>query len=89
MSVFQVNSQAGKPIFSGGIKITPISQAVRLQLPGAPFAFSWNRPVAVVVQTEKSAEQVLPVHDLTRTVQIAIAGLTLFSVALLLILKRT
>jgi hypothetical protein len=48
----------------------------------------WNRPVSVVVQSEGGVEQLLPVRDITRQVQLALFGGALFSVLTLWSVRR-
>ncbi len=64
----------GKTIQAGENKITPFSQAIRLTLPGVKGGLIWNRPVSVIVQGADGSEQVLPVVDITRTVQLTLLG---------------
>jgi hypothetical protein len=69
-----VENMAGRSIQAGENQIMPVSQAVRLHLPGLPGGLVWNRPVSVVVTTPDGQEQVLPIRDLTRIVQLLIFG---------------
>jgi len=87
-SAFQIDNQAGKPIYAGTQKITPIAQVVKLQLPGSKALFYWSRPAAVVVQAEDGTEQVLSIHDATRWYQIAIFSFGLLFAMIFLFTKR-
>lgn len=73
-----VENMTGRSIQAGAHNIVPVSQSVRLQVPGLPVGLIWNRPVSVVVTTPDGQEQVLPIRDATR-----IAQLTIFGVAVL------
>ena len=64
----------GKPIRSGEVTLTPVSQALVLELPGRMGGFSWNRPAGVRVSVPGQAEQFLPVRDVTRMTIWAIFG---------------
>jgi hypothetical protein len=74
----QVENRAGGIIQAGDNQIMPISQAIRLQIPGLAGGLIWNRPVSVVVTAPNGQEQVLPIRDITR-----IAQLTIFASAVL------
>lgn len=88
MSVFQVDTQAGRPVYTGDKKIIPLSQAVKINPPGTSAVLVWNRPVAVIVQKEGGIEHTLPVRDATKLAQVSIFGLALFSTLLILFLRR-
>jgi hypothetical protein len=75
---FNVETRAAPPVIVGETRIVPMARSLRIQIPGLPGGLVWNRPVAVVAQTAGGQEQVLPVRDITRQVQLA-----LFSGALL------
>jgi hypothetical protein len=64
-----------KPIGIGSQKVIVISKALRLQVPGVPVGFVWNRPAAVRVQTEGAGEVTLPVTDETRRLQILLLAI--------------
>ncbi len=70
----QYSTHAGQSIEKGDLVVTPISGALRLNLPF--FNYVWNRPVAIVVEEGDSSEK-LPIMDATLLAQVA-----LFSVAL-------
>jgi hypothetical protein len=74
-SFIHVENRAGSVIQAGDHQIMPISQAIRLQLPGLPGGLIWNRPVSVVVTHPDGQEQVLPVRDVTRIAQFTILGM--------------
>ena len=70
-----VENRAGSIIQAGDNQIMPISQAIRLQIPGLSGGLIWNRPVSVVVTAPDGQEQVLPIRDVTRIAQLAILGM--------------
>jgi len=68
-------THAGEAIAIGDLKIIPLARSLRIHLPGLPGGLIWNRPVAVIAQTPDGQEQVLPIHDITRQVQLGILGI--------------
>ncbi len=88
MPFITIETLPGETIQAGKNKITPISQAVKLILPGSKGGLIWNRPVSVLVQGADDSEQVLPVVDVTRVVQLALLGIGLASGILLWLIKR-
>lgn len=86
-SVLQINAQASKTLEHRGKKIIPISQTIRLRIPGLPFEFLWNRPAVVLIKMENGSEQILPVHDGTRWIQVAMVIISALF-ALLLIMRQ-
>ena len=68
---FQFNTQAGEPVQTGDVILTPESQALVVN---GPFGkFIWNRPTAVIVQRGETVER-LPVVDVTRWAILGLAG---------------
>jgi len=88
MPFLTIETLPGETIQAGRNKITPFSQAVNLILPGATGGLIWNRPVSVLVQEADGSEQVLPVLDVTRIVQLALLGIGLAGGILLWLIKR-
>ena len=84
-----VETHAGEPIEVGRSKIVPLAKVVRYQKPGWLGGVIWNRPIAVVVQTEDEEEQVIPIRDVTRIAQIAIVGSGLLVILMAWLLTRT
>ncbi|MBI5879043.1 MAG: hypothetical protein HZB53_15455 [Chloroflexi bacterium] len=65
-------THVSEPILAAGRQLVVQSRALRLELP--PFGgLIWNRPSAVRVR-DAGGERVLPVHDLTRLMQLALFG---------------
>jgi hypothetical protein len=69
-----VENMAGRSIQAGANRIVPVSQSVRLQVPGFQGGVIWNRPVSIVVTTPDGQEQVLPIRDITRIAQLTVFG---------------
>lgn len=79
---FTIENRAGATIQSGDNRIMPISQAIRMQIPGLPGGVVWNRPVSVVVTTAGGQEQILPIRDITRIAQLSFIGVAILGVLL-------
>ena len=75
MSLIQFETQAGRPILTGKIIVTPIAKVLRLQIPGLQGGVIWNRPVAVLVEREDGSQEMIHVRDVTRLLQLTLAGL--------------
>ena len=73
--IVQVESHAGEPITTGDLKIIPLARSLRIHLPGLPGGLIWNRPVAIITQKPDGLVQVLPIHDITRQVQLGILSI--------------
>lgn len=71
----QVENRAGSIIQAGENRLMPVSQAIRLQIPGLQGGLIWNRPVSVVVTTPDGQEQILPIRDVTRIAQLTLLGM--------------
>ena len=69
---FQVKTIEGKPVQSGELVVTPVSQALMITLPY--FGITWNRPHEVSIQ-EGEAISTIRVTNVTRIAQIAIYGI--------------
>lgn len=67
-SLVQLETHWGKPIQSNGRKIIVQSQAFQINFPFGGLV--WNRPVSVLVLSDDAPDQVLPVRDVTRLVQV-------------------
>jgi len=77
MKILYVETQTGEAVYAGETSLRPVSQSIRLQIPGFPGGLIWNRPVAVRVQPPTGPEQTLPVRDITRLMQLLVVGLGL------------
>jgi hypothetical protein len=71
--IFTYEQTAGDPFFVGNVKIIPFAQTLRLRNPWwTSWGLVWNRPASVLVVTADGQEQVLPVHDPTRLIQLTL-----------------
>jgi hypothetical protein len=52
----------------GDLEITPLTQVLKIHLPGHHAGLIWNRPKAVIVRSSDGQENILPVRDVTRLV---------------------
>ena len=81
--------KAGDPIIVGDYRIIPFAQSLRLQFPGWRLGgVIWNRPASVLVMTPDGQEKVLPVHDITRRVQLSLLGAGIVAVLLFRMIFR-
>ena len=85
----QIETTCGRPIRVDGQEIMPLARSVRVRLPVLHGGFMWNRPVAIVVRAADGSEYELPVHDVTRRMQVLVlaAGI-LGSLLIWLALRR-
>ena len=65
-------THAGNAVQVGTYQITPFVQTLRIEIPGMLGGLIWNRPVSVLARSASGQEQVLPVQDITRQVQLAL-----------------
>ena len=65
-------TSAGEPIKVNDLTIYPVARSYRLDIPAIRGGFTWNRPLAVIVEGNDGSRQILPIIDRTRQVQIAI-----------------
>ena len=68
--LIQIETRWGKPIESNGRKIIVQSRALQINLPILNGGIVWNRPVSVLVLAEQGSDQLVPVRDVTRIVQV-------------------
>jgi hypothetical protein len=73
--LFTIETQAGEPIIVEKTKIIPIAQVLRFQPPGYRGGLIWNRPAAVRVEKVDGSVELIPIHDITRLIQIILAGM--------------
>jgi hypothetical protein len=79
---FSIETHSGAPYQTDWATVTPFSQSVLFRIPGFRGGFVWNRPVSVLVRQADGQESILPVADITRRVQIGLAGMLLFTLML-------
>ena len=85
--VFRWSTASGETITVGDTRLTPESRALVCRV--GSLGFSWNRPVAVVVETGNTRQRI-PVVDATRQAQLAILAfvVALWGLALALSVRR-
>jgi hypothetical protein len=66
MPVIESSIKKGEPRWVGEFELTPLTNVLKVQVPGRLIGFIWNRPRSVVVRTVDGQERVLPVSDVTR-----------------------
>jgi hypothetical protein len=64
--LFRYETRQGEPVLVAGRRITLLSKALVIRLPGFNGGLIWNRPASVLVTSEDGQEQSLPVVDVTR-----------------------
>ena len=74
---FVMETNAALPVKAKDLQLIPLAQSVRIGLPGLPAGLIWNRPTAVIVQDDMGEQQVLPIQDVTRNLQLLLLGLGL------------
>ena len=74
-STVQWQTEYGKTIDVGDLRVTPQSQALVVRWPNGGWV--WNRPTAVLVEQDGQVERI-PVMDVTRIIQIGLLGISLF-----------
>lgn len=70
-----LETRSGEPYQFGGMTFTPFAQSLEIRVPGIQGGFEWARPVSVLIRTADGREEVIPVTDFTRIVQIVLLGL--------------
>jgi hypothetical protein len=70
-------TSAGEPVQVGEMHVYPVARSYRIDFPGGKGGMAWNKPFAVIVEDSHGKRQIIPVHDRTRRIQVAIltAGL--------------
>jgi hypothetical protein len=66
---FRWETDSGEPVTVGDLTVTPQSQALTIRWPGG--GWSWNRPVALVVERDQRSERI-PIVDVTRAAQLGV-----------------
>lgn len=65
-------TSAGEPVEIGNLTLYPVARSYRINMPAVRGGLIWNRPMAVIVEEQDGARQVLPIVDQTRQLQITI-----------------
>jgi hypothetical protein len=72
--IFQGQTLSGDKITAGPLSLTPQSQALTLRW--GKGGWVWNRPVALLVETEGHSRRI-PIIDVTRIAQVGLWGVSL------------
>jgi hypothetical protein len=75
----------GEPFSAHGYTVTPQAQALHIRLPFGGIV--WNRPVAVVVDSD-TGQQRIQIVDVTRVAQIALFAIALVASIASLLMKK-
>lgn len=87
--IIQFEQKAGEPFLVGGVNIIPFAQSLHVRNPFWRYSgLIWNRPSSVMVVTSDGQEQVLPVHDITRRLQLSLLAAGVLSSLLIGLLFR-
>ncbi|MFZ0534375.1 MAG: hypothetical protein WAM09_14455 [Anaerolineales bacterium] len=68
MPTIEREIRTGDTMQVGDLEITPLTQVLKIALPGHRAGLIWNRPKAVIVRSSDGQENILPVRDVTRLV---------------------
>jgi len=66
MDIIETEIKTGDSRQIGNLELTPLTQVLKIHMPGRRAGLIWNRPKAVVVRTSDGREQILPIPDVTR-----------------------
>jgi uncharacterized spore protein YtfJ len=72
--LLQVQTVSGQKVAVESLTVTPQSQVLIVRLPIG--ACVWNRPIAILVEQNGTAQR-LPVVDITRILQLGLLGFSL------------
>lgn len=81
--LIRFETHAGAPVKSGETRLIPFTKALIIQFPGFPGGLVWNRPVSVLAISPNGEEQLLPIEDKTRQLQISLFASAVASIAIL------
>jgi hypothetical protein len=66
--LLRVETRAGAPILSNGLRLLPFAKSLRLFFPMINFGLVWNRPISILMTKADGEEQVIPIPDRTREI---------------------
>lgn len=72
MPLIESHTHYGQPIKLEGYNLIPISKSHQVRLGVFSTRLRWERPVGVLVHAGAGEEQLLPIEDVTRKVQVAL-----------------
>lgn len=75
--LLQIETRPAESVRVGKTRLIPFAQSVLIALPGIPGGLIWNRPVSILSVYPDGREEVTPVTDMTRRIQIVIFGIGL------------
>jgi hypothetical protein len=72
-----IETRAGEPIQAGDRILIPFTRSLRVQFPDRRGGLIWTSPASLLVNDGNGQEQVLPILDITRRIQLGLLGLCL------------
>jgi hypothetical protein len=73
-SLVSMSTKAGEPVKVRDRLMVPFAQVLSIRLPKIPVGFIWYRPASVLIINQDGREDVLPITDVTRRIQIILLG---------------
>ncbi len=80
--------QRSEPMYIGNREIRLYSRALKMTFPRHVGGIVWNRPVFFSVKTTTGSEEVLPIRDTTRLIQLGLLGASLAALLISTIARR-
>ncbi len=71
--------RSGEPLKRGDLTLIPFVRALEIRIPGLQGGLEWLRPYSMLVYTEDGREDIVPIRDVTRILQLSILGAGLFT----------
>jgi len=88
ISRLRIETFTSQPVKVKDTQLRLRSQVIQLRLPIVSCGLIWNRPVAVLVRTPDSQDQILPIPDVTRAAVLVLIALCFASTLLLMLFRR-
>lgn len=82
----RIENYAGRTISAGEVRVTPHSQALIVN--GKRGGVVWNRPLLINVERDGHL-QTLPIHDVTRLIQIGLLTFTVLFLVAAFFIRRS
>lgn len=83
-----IRTNVGKAININGSTVVPIARSVHIRLPLVSGGLIWNRPIAVLVRHSDGTEYTLPIHDVTRRLQVLVLSIGMLGALLFWLARR-
>ncbi len=83
-----IRTNVGKAFRLNGSTIVPIARSVYIRSPLLSGGLIWNRPIAVLVRHADGSEYTLPVHDVTRRLQLFVLTVGALGALLIWLIQR-